>query len=734
MEQKDLDKIYKEIELSVYTNKLNVAFTWLSHLGATIQNYAISHDIEELNSNYSTMLYYYFDGAVDPERQNVYDSIRRKLLDINDQIRINQSKQTSSSYFFEKIRLESIRNTNLAQLIENLIDINDRILLNELLPDENDRKSKNFSLNKDKESLNVSIFDSIISLSKLSVNDYETLKKALNSEQILLQEKSLILSAIFLNTLFVFDILKVQLLLDKVVSDNALIAARALVAIIIILQYYKERIKLYPQVKGQIEALSENSHIQQIFTKIVIQLIRARETERISKKMMDEIIPEMVKLSKIADKKINLDDIVNEGDFLDKNPEWKNINDENMSKKLREYSEMQSEGFDVFHSTFASLKSFPFFYELSNWFLIFDINYSGLSEINSSAFADSVLVKAIASSPQMCNSDKYSLFFSLLQAPESHRKMMLEGLGGNIEQLKELEADKKWNNTNLNFETYSNQYIQDLYRFFKLNKRKIDFVDIFDISIDTSNDGVLSYFIKKDEDLLQIANYCFEKNMYREALGFIDKVIENGENTAQIWEMKGYCLQMENRQTEALSAYLRADIIHPDKIWTLKRIAQIYKLQNNFSKAIEYYEQILIITPDVSSIILNLGQCYYQISEYDKALNCYYKVELIDKTTIKTKRAIAWISFLIDKLDISENYYQYLLENNPSDEDYLNAGHIQIVKGNIKKALEYYKISFNRFESKDAFFKTLEEDQKILLNKNVDPNFVRFLADYLKMK
>ncbi len=44
-----------------------------------------------------------------------------------------------------------------------------------------------------------------------------------------------------------------------------------------------------------------------------------------------------------------------------KNPEWQKILDETgLTDKLKEFSDLQLEGADVFHSTFSNLKSYPF--------------------------------------------------------------------------------------------------------------------------------------------------------------------------------------------------------------------------------------------------------------------------------------------------------------------------------------------------------------------------------------
>lgn len=84
------------------------------------------------------------------------------------------------------------------------------------------------------------------------------------------------------------------------------------------------------------------------------------------------------------------------------------------------------------------------------------------------------------------NSDKYSLFFTIHQLPQAQQEMMLS-------QLNEQQMNELMENSNSNPEmikrlnespgAISNQYLHDLYRFFKLSVRRQEFRDIFRINL-----------------------------------------------------------------------------------------------------------------------------------------------------------------------------------------------------------------------------------------------------------
>ena len=91
-----------------------------------------------------------------------------------------------------------------------------------------------------------------------------------------------------------------------------------------------------------------------------------------------------------------------------------------------EFGELQQEGADVMHSTFVHLKNFPFFHELSNWLLPFTIEHSYFDDqFTPDNEAEKQMLDSMTFAAFMCNSDKYSLYFSMMQLPKEARKMMM---------------------------------------------------------------------------------------------------------------------------------------------------------------------------------------------------------------------------------------------------------------------------------------------------------------------
>lgn len=93
-------------------------------------------------------------------------------------------------------------------------------------------------------------------------------------------------------------------------------------------------------------------------------------------------------------------------------------------------------------STFSQLKSYPFFREISNWFYPFDKQQSDvIKEFRHRGKEGGSLLEIILQSGFFCNSDKYSLFFTMQQLPQSQRDMMLNQLTD--QQIEELADQSK---------------------------------------------------------------------------------------------------------------------------------------------------------------------------------------------------------------------------------------------------------------------------------------------------
>ncbi|MDR2951268.1 MAG: hypothetical protein LBV71_18935 [Prevotella sp.] len=733
MNNRDIISLKKDILLNLSKRQLKDAFDLLIKLSVHLQDWKISGTLSELETNYKYMLHYMFEGVADPERETVYRNLLRSLYELTDDATEELLNIESSNIFYEKYRANAPKNNSLAEYQFQLKDTLDSLSLADLIEDIEEKKNRKRELSVKRERIGSDIFNSIFVSPRANDTDMNDYLSFIDNLDLSVREKCLFLSALSMSLFHRFDAKKVQVLMHAATSDNMQLRARSIVGLVIVMQMYDIRWSLYPELQNQLDILSENLDFRKAILRTIIQLIRSRETEQISKKIREEILPEMMKINNLAGRKLNMEELMGDTDFSEKNPEWqKELEESGLGKKLQEYSNLQMEGADVFHSTFSGLKSFPFFSEMGNWFLPFDPSYSEFVSFFPEDNSNNLLKTAILDSGHMCNSDKYSFCLSLLQISPAQREMMMGKMGAESEEIKQLQKEAQAMNPTIDDEVISNQYIQDLYRFFKLYPYRNGFFDIFKLSLNFYDKKSIAPLISDIDSMKKIALYCFDKNNFKEALDIFNRLVEIDNQSDNIWQKIGYCKQMLNDQPGALDAYLQADLLKPNNSWIIKRIAQLYRTLKKPELSLDYYKKAAKLSPDNISTELNIGHCYLELGDYEQALNSYFKVELLDSKGIKAQRPIAWTAFLLKKYDVSQRYYAQILTGKPTIHDYLNAGHVELCMGNKSEAIAYYKKAVYTDNDFELFTLLFDADKDSLIDHGVDKNIFPFLFDQIK--
>ncbi len=429
--------------------------------------------------------------------------------------------------------------------------------------------------------------------------------------------------------------------------------------------------------------------------------------------------------------------MLGEGLTEDKNPEWQEILKDapGLMGKMEELTEMQQEGADVFLSSFAMLKHFPFFSELANWFYPFTPDHPEIikNPINKETTDDLAFNQLIMKSPMLCNSDKYSFYFSIMNIPPDYKKMVSDSLKAETEQIEEITKDGSFISPDKKSEIIISQYIRDLYRFFKIHPLHDNFEDIFAWKFDFHHKFAFSKLLGEDLKMQRnIAEFNFAKNYFSEAAELFELLLQ-GNDDAEMVQKLAFCYQKTGDYKKALSFYLKADLFDQNKLWNYKKIALCYRNLKKPAKALEYYQLAEILESDNLSLQISIGQCQIELRLYEEALKSYYKVEYLSPGNKRIWRPIGWCSFLLGKIGDAEKYFARLISDHPNKYDLLNMGHVQWCLGNRKTALDFYKRSINDSDSSEKdFMEAFEEDLQNLLNQGVDPDDVPIMLDQLR--
>ena len=727
MDKAEISKLRNKIFEHLDNRQLALALKHLRTMVDGTTQWDMKEAFNRLDTSYGYLLQYLSQGVSDPQRDTILSQIFAEVYELTDKTVIALAAEQSTHLFYLRHQEYSGRSLE-AMLTEYKAEHSKSALIN---PDDINT-TVSINILKRCEAIESDIFNKVWSSFPIENADIGVLASALRDNELPSHLKSLILSALMLGLTKFFDAPKLKLLIDSYTFiDDDEPKLRALINAVIILYLYRNRINYYSDLLSSLDEIQKlpsfTSDMQLIFTR----LIHSRNTDNISRKMREGIMPELQKMSpdlfnKIKGKSpgtINIDEI-------EENPQWQEWLDKSgITKKLEEFNEIQLEGGDVFISTFSKLKSYPFFNTLSNWFLPYHDNCSAVtSAFGGKKHPLTALFKVM---PILCDSDKYSMLLSIASAPESQRNMMFSQFEAQREQFQDLQSEEAQSVIKMR-DIIVNRYIQDLYRFFKLYSRRREFKSIFDTSINLTEVYCLKEYLSDTPTLSVIAEFYFKNGFYNDAITFYRRMVANHDANPHVYQKIAYAYQSLGKYREALKNYSRYELVDSSDAWNTRQMAQCYRSLREIDKAIECYNRALEMSPQSVNLCLNLGHCYLDKGDYDNALHQYYKADFMPKAKHRAWRPIAWCSFLTGKHEQAVNYYEKIInDDTPTSQDYLNYGHLLQSMGRIAEAIEKYRKSL-AMENNDeeAFAQLYIADAKYMVNKlGVSPGDYALLLD-----
>ncbi|MEG0646784.1 MAG: tetratricopeptide repeat protein [Bacteroides sp.] len=732
MNEQTINQQYTQILLLINQRRLKEAIYQLESYLWQCSDWNLRNRFEEMQVAYNYMLQYMQEGITDPERKNLYAKIQTQALEITDQARLLllDSHSDHLYHIYRKKQASETTHRDLDQIRHILESFNDDLAVSCLLTEQ----KQNEVLTRHEDTLKL-LFSQTWTNSAWSSAEAEQAKAMLESELLLESDLCLFVSAVTMSLLECFDVRKLLWMMDAYQHSNTQIGQRGLIGMAFAFHRYSDRLHLYPKIGNRIASVNEFKQLDKDLMLIQRQILLSQETEKIDKKMREEIIPEMMKnVSSIRHMKFGFEESDEEKD--DRNPDWTSMLDEpKLGEKLREMNELQMEGADVNMSTFSALKGFPFFREIQNWFYPFDKKHSSIIKQAKEQNNQNDLLDTIIQSGLFCNNDKYSLFFIMQSFPKAQRDMVFSQL---TEQQAEAFSDQaKWEELkkfNDRPTTVSNQYLHDLYRFYKLNQRRMEFTDIFKEKIALYQIPLVKEMLYQPDFLIHLAHYHLSKEHWSEAVELYQQVLdmkECPEATDEFYQRMGYALQKQGRREEAIAAYLKADTIKPDNVWTNRHLATCYRLTGRFSEALLYYRRVELTAPDNKNIVFYTAHCLAELKQYDEALNYFFKLDFLENNSVKAWRGISWCSFVKEKHEQAVKYYEKIIERKPLPVDYLNAGHVYWVSRNISKAIAMYGKAAELGEGRDAFIEAFKKDTPFLLEQGIAEEDIPLMLDLI---
>ena len=440
---------------------------------------AVADSLERSEQNYRYMLDYAMRGAEDPGRDAMAADLGEEILSAIDMLDRENRRSDDGALYFSTLRYEALQpDSCIATLLDRYAEMGrsgsdmpfDLSFSN--IHSEATRRALD-----SREALARRIFNLVWTRFPLASADVAALRGALTSAGLPSHFRQLIIWAVMLGGLRYFDSTRVELLLDSYLAAGADKEQTAALTALMMLLFAGRSRRLGAPALARLAAASERKEWASDLRSVYLELVKPIDTDRITRKIRDEVVPEMLKLKPEIDKKLNQKIENFDPAEMEENPEWQEMMEKSgIADKLKEMSEIQEEGGDVMLGTFAQLKNFGFFHEAANWFLPFHAENSAFAGDGGKDFHS--LAELIGSAPFLCDNDKYSFMFSLRQVQEQQRALMLSQFKAQGTQLDQLRAASLMTASS-DRRALINKHVQNLYRFFSLFRRKGEFPNLF---------------------------------------------------------------------------------------------------------------------------------------------------------------------------------------------------------------------------------------------------------------
>ncbi len=733
---KDIETTFLELCNLVFANRLKEALNQLGILMQGMHNADFTMQYEDINQTYRMLLEYNFRGVPDPQRNTIYGKLKVSLLELADKVRQLALAQTGMHIYQLKSRIE-LEKENAKQEATLKIDNYSFELEFAKLLNDNELSSQS-SENSSLPAISPKLFQLMWLTDKYTETDLLLIKAIRESASLPWYEKCMAVSAVTLSLINCFDKEKFNVLFEFYEERQPQVWQRAFTGLIVAVFIYNKRIELYPEISKQLLNNADNEVFTSDLNNLLIQILKALETESVTRKFREEILPDVQKFESKIREKLDIENIINNEFIEDKNPDWEQIFEDSpdLLNKIEKMSEMQMEGLDLFMGTFAMLKNFDFFREISNWFRPFyKVNETAQNAIGDDIKGKWDFLSGLEDSFYMCNSDKYSFCFNINHLPGEQGSNVINLFNMEADSMRELAQEDDILNKPGKDNFIFTQYIQDLYRFFKLHPFRNDFRDIFNMEWDISSNWLIEKLPDNTTILRNSAEFLFLKLHYSAASGLFLALAQKTEPDQAVYEKLAYCYQMMGNFNSALEFYKRAELIDSNRLWSLKKIIFCYRKLGDNNSALKWSLEAAALAPDDVYIQTMLGNCYLDLQEYETALAHYFKVEILSPDNKKVLRPIAWCCFVLRKLDLASNYLQFLLADMPTASDFINAGHVELCIGNKPKAMEYYIAALTNGDiSLKQFTDILEFDKNFLMSNGVDNTEIQLITDFIRFR
>ena len=644
--------------------------------------YASLHDrLNNIKREYEFMQEYMKRGIGDPSRDHLYTKLLKRMHQVVSDADVVWLTN-NDTYMAEAMYRMSNSDVNPETVRRKLEDFVSDVAM--LQFSENDKEAER--LYQAHADYMVLVFDFLLLSKQWSegeANDYEAL---LISPTIDANDAAHLVSAVSLSCYTHFDIRKFRTLMavyEK--SQEMVVRQRALVGWALSL---RGNPTLYPEMKILVEKACENEENLQQLIETQMQMFFCLNAERDNDAIQRDILPTLMKHNNfeitrwgITEKEDNtLEDILH--------PDAEEKAMEEMEKTFQRMQEMQKSGSDVYFGGFSQMKRISFFYNWANWFCPFYVKHPALNTTWKKLKNTALLTNLLNNGP-FCDSDKYSFAIAINSVvdklPEEIKSMLgSEEIFGPVEPQTDIHSPA----------TVRLMYLQDLYRFFRLSDRRKSFRNPFG-----GENGIKALFmghpvlvgIVDEKYIVRLGKFLL-KHQRDDALRVLLDSYETRCDTPDFLTLKATVLMRDGKKEHAMDCLRKARELAPDNDKIYAMLGRCLMMNEKFDEAMGIYTDLCDKMPENRGFLLNKCIAMINCGQGEKATAELYKLNYDNPDDSNVTRVLAWGLLSYGKIPQAERDYQRLLNyDNPSAEDYLNAGYCKWINGEIEQALSLFR-------------------------------------------
>ena len=715
----DIERKLKQIESNIDGGMLNRAIRDLRDVAQQSGDYESLNRLNAASQSYGYLRRYYMEGKPDPTRASMLSDLAEQLRSVSDAL-ARRSKAEEPGVYYSSQRLLSLRKGNLNASLTRYRELMAQMALAGMV--------QNVSVDMSRE--RYELLETIFLTTMLTFQDkvaMQTLRKVMENPDTDIALQYQLIAALTLGMAAWFDEMKLNLMIELLLHSGlpASSRARLLAGVVIGIAAWPERIAKTDRLKDRIKLLLDADDMAARVKTVIKAIAGTLDTQRISDKMKNEVLPEIMKLRPEMIQKLKGMSKGIDPESLENNPEWEEMLDKTgIGRKLEELSEMQNDGADLMMVTFSQLKGFPFFQRVNNWFMPFDSKHPdlGFDEKMSETIG-----RMTDFTPFICDSDKYSLALALKQAPEMQRNMLLKQFDMQFEQMSQELKEKLPDTSRPDFDNESVKAVRDLYRFYKLSRKDGDFYNPFAKALEFLNIPGLDRHLNDGRFIETMAEFYFKRQYYKESLGLFRTLSEMNYEDNSIWQKIGFACQKLQDFAGAREAYMKSVLLGDDSLWIEKKLAFVNRRLGNYSEALEYYDKVLARDSENVKLMITAGNAALMADKPAQAAGYFYHAHYLRPDMKEATRGAAWAELMSGHIEKADTLYNELLEKESEMTDLLNAGHVSHLSGRIEEAVSRYRSAARM--NKSDFELAYVADIPVLQKLGVDPQGVRLILD-----